>query len=97
MSTIQSFFDSQLASEVKPYTTDFTDFIRSGASIASVSASYAQTLGGAASGSCAAGASSGSVTHISPALSAGSYTFTVTANMSNSDVRKAIWYVNVNA
>ena len=42
--TIQTFFESQLVNEVKPYTTDFTDFIRSGASISAVAASYAQTF-----------------------------------------------------
>lgn len=98
MTTVQSFFDTQLTNEVKPYTTDFTEFIRAGASIASVAASYAQTFGGAASGSCAVGASGGSVTHISPALSAaGSYRFTVAATMSDSDVRKAIWHVRIDA
>jgi len=96
--TVQRFYDSQLTTEVKPYTTDFTDFIRSGASISAVAASYAQTFGGSLSGSCAAGASAGSVTHVSPALSlAGSYTFNVTATMSNSDVRRAIWFIRVDA
>ena len=100
--TIQTFFESQLVNEVKPYTTDFTDFIRSGASISAVAASYAQTFnpGGSAlaSGSCAAGISAGSVTHISPALSAaGSYSFLVTATMTDNDVRKAIWYVQIDA
>lgn len=101
--TVQSFFDSQLISEVKPMTTDFTDFIRDGASISSVAASYAQTFapgGGslASGGSCAVGASEGSVTHTSPALSAaGGYRFVVTATMSDGDVRKALWYVRIDA
>jgi hypothetical protein len=102
MSTIQSFFDSQLTNEAKKYTTDFGEFFSSGASIAaaaSTSASYQQTLGGAASGSCAMALTGGSlVTHTSPALSAaGAYTFTVAASCTDGQVRKALWYVSVNA
>ena len=73
MATEQVFFDTQVTGEVKPYTVDFTNFIRSGASISGTAASYAQTFSPAgsalASGSCAVGASVGSVTHVSPALS----------------------------
>lgn len=98
--SIQSFYGTQVTGEVKPWTTDFTAFIRSGASISSVAASYAQTFSGTggalASGSCAVGASGGSVTHVSPALSdTGSFTFAVTATMSNADVRVALWFVKV--
>ena len=102
MSTYQSFFDSQLTSEIKKYTTDFGEFFSSGASIpsaGSASASYQQTLGGAASGSCAVAVTGGSlVTHTSPALSAaGAYTFTVTANVTDGQTRKALWFVRVDA
>jgi len=100
MATEQMFFDSQLTGEVKPMTTDFTNFIRSGASISAVAASYAQSFSGTggalASGSCAAGASGGSGTFVSPApTDPGPYAFAVTATMSNGDVRSAIWFVKV--
>lgn len=98
--TSQTFYDTQLGNETKPYTTDFTNFIRAGASISAVAASYAQSFSAAgsalASGSCAVGASGASVTHVSPPLpDPGSYSFAVTATMSNGDVRSAIWYVKV--
>lgn len=99
--TVQSFFDSQVVGEIKPYTTEFSDFIRSGASISAVAASYAQTFapnGGslASGGSCAAGVSAGSVTFVTPALAAaGQYTFAATATLSDGDTRMALWYITV--
>lgn len=101
MPELAPIFDTQRLGEVKPYTADLTNYIRSGASISGVAGSYAQTFSPAgsalASGSCAASASAGSATIVSPALvDTGQYAFAATATMSNGDVRSAIWFVTVN-
>lgn len=97
--TLQTFYDTQVTGEIKTYSTNFGDFLGSGASIpsGSLAATYQQTFGGAASGSCAVSVTGGSIAnHTSPALSlTGTYTFAVTANMSDGQTRKAIWYVRV--
>lgn len=96
--TVDAFYDSQRTGEVKKYTTDMSNFLPAGASISSASANYVQTYNGSASGSCATAVSGGSVTHTSPALSTtGTYTFTVSATVSDGEVRKAVWYINVDA
>jgi len=100
MSEPTPLFDTQRIGEVKPYTSDFTSFIRTGSNISSVAGSYAQTFSPAgsalASGSCAASSSGASVTIVSPALvDTGQYAFAATATMSNGDVRSAIWFVKV--
>lgn len=99
MTDIPSYFDGQKTAEVKQYATNFGDYIPAGGSVASASAAYAQTFGGAASGSCAVGVSGGSVVyHTSPGLSLpGSYTFTVSASLSDGQLRKALWFVKVDA
>ena len=101
MSEPTPLFETQRLGEVKPYTYDFTSFLRSGAAISSVAGSYAQTYSPAgsalASGSCASALSGGSVTIISPALvDTGQYAFAVTATMNNGDVRSQVWFVTVN-
>lgn len=97
--TVASFFDTQRTSEVKKYSTDFGDFIPSGASVVSASANYAQSFGGTASGSCVTSVTGGSiVTHTSPALSlTGAYAFTISATLTDNQIRKAIWYVTISA
>lgn len=98
MSTYNTFYDTQLTSEVKKYTVDLSAFLPSGGSVASASASYSQTYNGSASGSCATSVTASEVTFTSPALSAtGSYLFTVSATLSDSQIRKALYVIRVDA
>lgn len=98
MSTFQTFYDTQLTAEVKKYTVDLSAFLPSGASPASASTSYAQTYGGSVSGSCVTTVSASGVTFTAPALStAGLYTFTVSATLTDSQIRKAFYVIRVDA
>ena len=103
MATSQVFFDSFKTGEIVKRTTDFGEFFSTGASIpsaGSASATYAQSFGGALSGSCAMAVTGGSlVTHTIPAGASltGQYTFTVTVNITDGQTRKAIWYETANA
>lgn len=98
MSTFQTFYDTQLTAEVKKYTPEFTAFLPSGGSVASASTAYAQTYGGSVSGSCVTTTTASTATFTTPALSAaGLYTFTVSATLSDSEIRKAIYVIRVDA
>lgn len=99
MSTLQTFYDAQLTSEVKKYTVDLSAFVPTGGSVASGSTSYAQTYNGSASGTCTTAVDGGSaLTFTTPALSAaGLYTFTASATLSDSQIRKAIYVIRVDA
>lgn len=96
MSTFQTFYDTQLTAEVKKYTPDFTAFLPTGGSVASASTAYTQTYNGSASGSCATTVTASAATFTTPALSAtGLYQFVVSATLSDSQVRKAVYVVRV--
>lgn len=97
--TVASFSDTQITSEVKKYSTNFGDFIPAGGSVVSASTAYAQTFNGSASGSCSTAVTGGSiVTFTSPALAAtGTYTYTVSATLTDSQIRIAEWYVVVSS
>jgi len=99
---VQIFYRRQLTGEIKKYSPLFSAVIPTGASIPSGSAatSYTQTYNGSASGSCVTSVdATGTIpTFTTPALSAvGVYAFTVTASLSDGQVRKAIYYVGVDA
>ena len=98
MTTFQTFYDTQLTSEVKKYSPDFSAFLPAGGSVASGSTAYAQTYGGAASGTCSTSTSASGATFTTPALSAaGLYTFTCSVTLSDSQIRKAIYVVRIDA
>lgn len=96
--TVQTFWDSQLTDEIKPYTTDVTAFLPSGVTVVSGSASYSQTFGGSAAGSAPVTVDAGGsgVTHTTPALAAvGEYDFTVAFTLTNGNVRKVLYKISV--
>jgi len=94
--TVQTFYDTQLTAEVKKYTVDLSAFLPAGGSVVSGSATYSQTFGGAASGTCSVSTTASAATFTSPALSAaGLYTFTLSATLSDSQIRKAYYAIRV--
>ncbi len=96
--TVQTFWDSQLTGEIKPYTTDVTAFLPSGVTAVSGSAAYSQTFGGSAAGTFTAvvGAGGSDVTMTTPALAAvGEYDFTVSFTLTNGNVRKVMYKITV--
>ena len=97
--TLQTFYDTQLTSETKKYTVDLSAFIPTGASAVSGSTSYAQTYNGSAAGTFSTSINGGSaVTFTATGLSAaGAYTFTTSVTLSDSQVRKVIYVVRVDA
>lgn len=100
MSDVQMFYRSQLTGEIKKYSPDFSEVIPTGASIPSGSAAttYTQILNGSASGSAATTVdATGTVpTFTTPALSTiGAYAFTVSASLSDGQVRKALYVIKV--
>lgn len=99
MSTLQTFYDVQFTNEVKKYTVDLSAFVPTGGSVASGSTSYAQSYNGSASGTCTTAIDGGSaLTFTTPALSAaGLYTFTASATLSDSQVRKVVYVVRIDA
>ena len=102
MSDVQTFWRKQLTGEVKKYSPDFTAVIPTGASIPSGSAAttYSQTYNGSAAGSAATTVdATGTIpTFTTPALSTtGLYQFLVAASMSDGQVRKALYVIQVDA
>lgn len=94
--TVQTFWDSQLTGEIKPYTTDVTAFLPDGVTVQSGSASYSQTFGGSAAGSAPVSVAGSSVTMTTPALSVvGEYEFVKTFTLTNGNVRKVLYKISV--
>lgn len=94
--TVQTFWDSQLTAEIKPYTTDVTAFLPSGVTVVSGSASYSQTFGGSAAGSAPVTVTDTAVTFTTPALAAvGEYEFVSTFDLSNGNRRKVLYKISV--
>lgn len=93
------FWDVQLTSEVKKYSIDFGPFIPTGASVASGSTSYTQQYNGSASGTATTSITGGSIaTFTAPALTTtGYYLFTTSVTLSDSQVRKALYGIRVDA
>ena len=101
-SDVQIFFRRQLTSEIKKYSPDFSAVLPTGASIPSGSAAttYTTSFLGSGSGSCTTSVNAAGTipTFTTPALSAvGVYIFTVSASLSDNQVRRAIYYVSVDA
>lgn len=97
MSTYNTFYDSQLTGEVKKYTVDLTAFLPTGGSVSSGSTSYSQTYNGSASGSCTVVVTASTLTFTAPSLATGSYLFTCSATLSDSQIRKALYVIRVDA
>lgn len=99
MSDVFHFVRRQVSGERKAYSPDFSRVIPVGASIPAGSASvtYTQAYGGASSGSLPAIVdSSGTiVTYVTPAFSAGVYRVTVSASLSDGQVRRALYDLHV--
>lgn len=100
MSDVFHFVRRQIAGEQKSYSPDFLQLIPVGASLTGASTAYTQLYGGSMSGSAQTSidATGTIVTFLTPALSpAGLYRFTVTATVSDGQVRKALYDIRVDA
>jgi hypothetical protein len=97
MTTYQVFYDTQLTSEVKKYSTDLDQFIPAAGSVVSGSCTYTQTFNGTATGSAAVSITGGSIgTFTSPALSGtGVYQFVTSYTLSDSQIRKTVHLVHI--
>lgn len=99
MSDVFHFVRRQAADERKAYSPDFSRVIPVGASIppGSASVAYTQTYGGASSGSLPATVdpSGAIVTYVTPAFAAGVYRITVSASLSDGQVRRALYDLHV--